>query len=265
METSSAVPVTVPRGRYLASLDADLHRLVEVGAGVAARPVPSCPDWTVDDLLRHVTEVYQHKVACMRLGRAPQGWPPPRGTEPAPAGLCRAYAELLGEFERRSAAEPSYTWYEPDQTVGFWLRRMAQETLIHRYDAELAAGAPSAVPDDLAVDGIDEFLVAFLGFQTRRYADDEDVAPLLAGVGGRALAVRAGGVGWLAEPGPAGVAVSRLPAGPAAAERAAVAVSGEPAALLLWLWGRGGDGAVTVSGDPAALTAHRALLVEVSQ
>jgi hypothetical protein len=36
---------------------------------------------------------------------------------------------------------------------------MAQETVIHRADAELAAGAPVAViPGDLAADGIDELL-----------------------------------------------------------------------------------------------------------
>jgi hypothetical protein len=40
---------------------------------------------------------------------------------------------------------------------------MAQETVIHRVDAELAAGAPVAViPGDLAADGIDELLAAFV-------------------------------------------------------------------------------------------------------
>jgi hypothetical protein len=51
----------------------------------------------------------------------------------------------------------------PDQTVGFWIRRMAQETVVHRVDAELAAEvAPGAIPDDIALDGIDEFLIAFI-------------------------------------------------------------------------------------------------------
>jgi uncharacterized protein (TIGR03083 family) len=260
METS-ALPATLAPERYLRCLEADLHRLVELGAGAPGRPVPSCPDWTVDDLLRHLTEVYLHKVACMRLGRAPQGWPPPRGTEPPAECLRRAYAELAGEFDRRAPADPSFTWYDPDQTVGFWLRRMAQETVIHRYDVELAARATTPVPADLAVDGVDEFLVAFLGWQTRRYADDPDVARLLAGTRGRPLAVRAGALGYLAEPGPAGVAVRPLPAECSAP----VTVSGEPAAVLLWLWGRGGGGTVRVDGDPAAVAAHRALLAEVSQ
>lgn len=265
METS-AFSGAVTADRYRACLDADLHRLVEVGAGVPERVVPSCPDWTVDDLLRHVTHVYLHKVACLRLGREPQGWPPPHDGQPAPAGLRAAYGELTGEFDRRSTSEPAFTWCEPDQTVGFWLRRMAQETLIHRYDAELAAGTTSAIPTDLAGDGVDEFMVVMAGYLTRRHADDDGVARALAGTGGRALAVRCGELGWLAEPGPAGVTVTRQPAEPAAAELAApVAVRGEPAAVLLWLWHRAGDDTVTLTGDPAELAAWRALLNEVSQ
>ena len=70
----------------------------------------------------------------------------------APAGLNdeepvalldRAYAELMEEFTRRNPEDFSRTWYDPDQTVGFWIRRMAQETVIHRIDAELAADPPS--------------------------------------------------------------------------------------------------------------------------
>ena len=45
---------------------------------------------------------------------------------------------------------------------------MAQETVIHRVDAELAAGEPIApIPDDLAVDGIDEVLERFLAYGSR--------------------------------------------------------------------------------------------------
>ena len=50
-----------------------------------------------------------------------------------------AYRQLAQEFAARDPADPSGTWYGPDQTVGFWIRRMAQETVIHRIDAELGA------------------------------------------------------------------------------------------------------------------------------
>ena len=43
-----------------------------------------------------------------------------------------------------------------DQTVGFWYRRMALETVVHRVDVETGFGVPRAVNAELAVDGIDE-------------------------------------------------------------------------------------------------------------
>src|SRR6266568_5919174 len=50
-------------------LEADFRRLRDVAARAdpGAR-VPSCPEWTMSDLLRHVGAVYLHKVECMRLG-----------------------------------------------------------------------------------------------------------------------------------------------------------------------------------------------------
>ena len=42
---------------------------------------------------------------------------------------------------RFDPAAPSWTWWPDDQTAGFWLRRMAQETAVHRVDVELPLGA----------------------------------------------------------------------------------------------------------------------------
>ena len=41
--------------------------------------------------------------------------------------LQRGYQDLSQEFASREPGAPSYTWFEPDPTVGFWIRRMAQE------------------------------------------------------------------------------------------------------------------------------------------
>ena len=72
-----------------------------------------------------------------------QSWPPPGLDDEAPLPLlARAYGELMAEFSQRAPTDPTPTWYDPDQTVAFWIRRMAQETVIHRIDAEQAAGLP---------------------------------------------------------------------------------------------------------------------------
>ncbi|CAN0485056.1 unnamed protein product, partial [Phaeothamnion confervicola] len=55
-----------------------------------------------------------------------------------------------------------WNWTGSNQTVGWVLRRMAQEMAIHRADADAAAGRPTDIEPALASDGIDEFLNGFL-------------------------------------------------------------------------------------------------------
>lgn len=239
--------------RLLECLDSDFARLREVaqGADLAAR-VPSCPDWTVDDLVRHVATVYLHKVECMRLGTHPQPWPPAGLDEEEPRALLeRAYAALSAEFAERTPQSPAFTWYGPDQTVGFWIRRMAQETVIHRVDAELGAGVPIApIPADLAHDGIDEFLVGFVEYGTRTWP--EEFTALLADADGRSVRVQTSEAAWVIQLTPE---VVRVRSNGSDAAEAAALVRGEPADLLLWLWNRAGDDVVTISGN-AALVAY---------
>jgi uncharacterized protein (TIGR03083 family) len=54
-----------------------------------------------------------------------------------------------------------WTW-AGEQEVTWIARRMAQETAVHRWDAQRAAGSPQPIDAELAVDGIDEFLTWFL-------------------------------------------------------------------------------------------------------
>ncbi len=243
-------------------LDEDYTRLRKVAAGadLGAR-VPSCPDWTVADLVDHVAMVYLHKVACIKYGR-PQEWPPPTGGEPPVALLERAYGQLAAEFANRAPTASAYTWYEPDQTVGFWVRRMAQETVIHRVDAELGAGVPIApIPADLALDGIDELLVAFVSYGSRAWA--EDFAAVLPQAAGSTVHIAAGERAWSVELSADGVSVADASGAGSTGDRASIA--GEPDDVLLWLWNRAGDGAITTSGDADALAAFRRVLVAATQ
>jgi uncharacterized protein (TIGR03083 family) len=231
--------------RLLECLDADFARLREVVAGAdLTAVVPSCPDWTVADLARHVGVVYLHKVECMRLGTHPEQWPPDGVNEEEPLKLLdRSYAALTAEFAARGPGSPAFTWYRPDQTVGYWIRRMAQETVIHRADAELGAGVEIApIPVDLARDGIDEFLVAFVAYGSRTWPDE--FGDLLSSSDGRALRVEIPDAVWVIQPGPEGVNVRTSDV-----ESAQAVVRAESADMLLWLWNRADDDAVTIDGD----------------
>lgn len=230
---------------YLAHLDTEYRRLRAAAENQTTAPVPSCPKWTMADLVRHVAEVYLHKAETMRLGEWPEPWPPDLTGEDPLAALHRGYQQLTGELTARKAGDPALTWFTPDQTVGFWARRMAQETVIHRIDAELAAGERSLpVPDELALDGIDEVLVRFLAFDTSNYADE--FGDDLAGCDGRTVLVDAGVRRWPARLAPDGVTIGEEGAN---SVDAAATVSGDPDGVLRWLWRRTDRHAVRTEGD----------------
>jgi uncharacterized protein (TIGR03083 family) len=261
--------------RFLECLEADYRRMRDVAPGHLAAPVPTCPDWTVADLTRHVGEVYLHKVEMMRHGAHPEGWPPEVFKQEEPVGLLtRGYGELRAEFAARKPSDASKTWYAPDQTVGFWIRRMAQETVIHRIDAELGADTAIApVPDDLAVDGIDELLKVFVAYAFSKWP--EDFTEALKRSPGRAFLIKtetAAGTpsaSWLVKTAPDHLTVEGGPdeelAGYAAPD---VTVSGTPADILRWAWNRETPGAVSpvrIEGNAEALGELRQCVVEATQ
>jgi len=211
------------------------------------------------DLLRHVGAVYLHKVECMRLGRDPGSWPPPGlGQEPPLELLDRSYAALTGEFATRRPGDRSFTWYGPDQSVGFWIRRMAQETVIHRVDAELAAGGPvTGIPGDLAADGVDELLVSFVEYSTTGWP--EEFAEMLQPAGDRLVGVVTPERSWMLHLTSKDVRVEESAAGSPAA-----VIEGPAADVLLWLWGRGGESAAA-TGDEETIALLRKVLVASTQ
>jgi uncharacterized protein (TIGR03083 family) len=237
--------------RYLECLAADYTRLRAVVPPVLDAVVPTCPGWTVADLTRHVGTVYLHKTAAMRDGAEPdEGWPPPELADEPPLELLdRAYAGLRDEFAGRRPQDPAGSWYPPDQTVGFWGRRMAQETVIHRIDAELGAGQPVApVPTDLAVDGIDELLKVFVAYAVLDWADY--FKDILDASPGRTYTVRTDGAAWRVRTGPGQFIVEDGADGDTD-----VTISGPPTDVLRWVWNRTGaePGAVTVEGPAEAV------------
>jgi uncharacterized protein (TIGR03083 family) len=251
--------------RYLDCLATDYARLRDVAPMDLAASVPSCPGWTVADLTRHVGEVYLHKTVIMREGAEPDPWPPKELADEEPIALLdRAYAGLRDEFESRKPEEPAQSWYGPDQTVGFWYRRMAQETVIHRIDAELGTAQPIApVPDDLAIDGIDELLKVFVAYSVAEWGDY--FTEILADSPGWTYAIRTDGASWRVLTGPGLLAVEDGEGdGPAD-----VTIGGSPAAVLRWVWNRDGAGgpaaAVTVNGPPAAVDELRRCVVIATQ
>lgn len=237
---------------YLGRVQDDGDRLAAVARGDLSATVPSCPGWTVRDLVSHVAEVYEDKIARTALGRAPDPWPPAWPADRDPVDwFIDAHERLLEMLRERGPDAPSATWWPPDQTVGFWGRRMAHETAVHRVDAELAAGTATPVDADLALDGVDEILVIML-------AGDWSDAPSDIATAQR-VAISTGGRRWIATLEPEAVTIDEEDGDGVAS------VEGESSDVLLWLWGRAGDERVRRSGDEAALRLLRSRLVLATQ
>jgi uncharacterized protein (TIGR03083 family) len=145
---------------------AELSALVSaVAAGDPSARVPTCPDFSLDDLAAHVGEFcgfYSH-VLCEGTGRPKT----PYSTEVDPEGRAAWLAELAGHLvtELRAAGpeQEVWTWHPTDHTATFVARRANHETAIHRVDAQLAATGVAAevAPAALAADGIEEvFMLA---------------------------------------------------------------------------------------------------------
>jgi hypothetical protein len=140
---------------------------------------------------------------------------------------------------------------------------MAQETVIHRIDAELGTGQPVApVPSDLAVDGIDELLRVFVAYGVAEWG--EYFAELLDAAPVHTYRVRTHGAVWRMRTAPGTFTVQDGEDG----TPADVTLSGPPADLLRRLWNRdlpGEPTQVRVEGDPAAAELLRRLVVTATQ
>ncbi|MFV0133384.1 maleylpyruvate isomerase family mycothiol-dependent enzyme [Streptomyces sp. HMX87] len=137
------------------------------GADLSAT-VPTCPDWTLEELVRHTGQALRWVEWIVRT-RAQEEVPIERvpGSEgPEARGDAAALETWLTESGEAVVAAlreagPDlrvWTWSGVD-TSGFWARRMTHELVVHHADAVLAAGRPfEAVPPDVAADAVDEWL-----------------------------------------------------------------------------------------------------------
>lgn len=148
---------------YLTAIRRESDTLASAATRGLDQPVPSCPGWTVRDVVRHTGAIHRQKGQIVR-----ERWldEQPPLVDPPQSGLLEWFRSgansLLATLDATDPATPIYSWFPPDQTVGFWYRRMAHETVIHRVDAELAHGVPLPLDAALAADGIDEVLTVFM-------------------------------------------------------------------------------------------------------
>ncbi len=240
--------------RYLDHIRSDGDLVAALAPRGLDLPIPVCPGWDVREVVAHLASVYDHKVMAIRLGRRPA-----EGEwvidEPFPKSTVEwfedEHAKLLAELAAHAPTDPAWTWWEPDQTVGFWYRRMALETVVHRVDVETQFGPRSAIDDALAVDGIDEVLTVMLGGEDEAAADAPGTGTVNVLAADAAWSVRLEDASTIVESGAHASPDAEL--------------SGDPGELFLYLWGRAPLDALTRTGDESRIALMRARLAAATQ
>lgn len=247
--------VTMEINQYIAALEENGTLLATAAetAGLAA-DVPACPGWQVRDLVRH--QAYVHSWArrhvAERRSRMIEGTDEDELLAGGPpddrllAAYREGHAALVQTLRDADPQVRCATFMDTAPTpLGFWARRQAHETAIHRFDAQSArpGGAPppgQAFDPGFAADGLDELITGFAA--GRKYR---------ARGRGQTLAVRPGDAPgrWHLKMGESGTEATR-------GERDADCLLEGPAAgLYAFLWNRATAAAagVEVAGDPAVL------------
>ncbi len=216
------------------------------GAGV-----PTCPEWTVRDLVWHVGGVHRWATGYVAGGCTQAGdvvFDDVVGPRPEDAALaewlrqgCRVLADALA-----AASDDLRCWsFLPAPSPrAMWARRQAHETAIHRVDAELAARtALCPFGAAFAADGVGELLTCFVPRRSSTLARDTPVS----------LSVRCSDTdaAWVLHIGPEGVTTSTGQA--RTGSGADCSVRGTAADLYLALWNRAGPEGLLVEGDADVL------------
>ena len=243
---------------YLAYLASGTDALVSdaADAGLDA-PVPTCPGWTVADLVGHQGSVHRWATAIVAGALPSTDLDPDAEAALAPPedqgallGWLADGAAALGKALRAAPEDLSAAVFLHDAPPPrvFWARRQAHETTIHHVDALAASRgrfpivAETHIGPELAADGLDELLVGFVNRRSSRLRSAEPLTILVAPTDVDDC--------WT-------IAVSDdhpVTTPGADPERPAdVVLSGTAAALYLGLWNRGDEVAQTGPVDALGL------------
>lgn len=212
--------------------------------------VPTCPDWSLRELVQHTGGVnrWAARIVAERaaapiaddLEAIAGGWPADEDL----AAWFRAGNALLVDALRGAPDDlECWAFLRAPSAKAFWARRQLHETTIHRVDAELASGAVTEIPVGHAVDGIDELLTGFL---PRRSSKLKPATPCTI-----AVQPTDADAGWRVTAGPDGATTERERAG------ADVTVRASAADLYLLVWNRRDLNGIDVTGDASLLDRWR--------
>jgi uncharacterized protein (TIGR03083 family) len=233
---------------HIAALRADGDLMAKAAAAVAPdAAIPTCPEWTMRDLVLHQGQVHRWATRNVTHPSAvPADAAEATGPPPDDAGLVDWFSDghhaLVDALETADPDVQCWTFFAAPSPLAFWARRQCHETGMHRADAESASGAISSFPPAVAADGIDELLTGFITrLGGRLHAD----AP-------RTLLARTTDTNdaWR-------VTIAETVTTERAAGSADCTLTGAASDLHLFLWNRGDVDTLDVAGDRSLLDLWR--------
>lgn len=140
--------------------------------------VPSCPEWTMLDLVHHVGGLCRwiRAHAARGVTSGPEFLMKDRTDYPALAETLPWFDEqvagLIEMLDALDPAMPAWNWAPQAKVAGFWQRRAAHEFSLHRWDAQMAFARAEPIEARLAADGVSEVLDSWLPAGRRRGPTD---------------------------------------------------------------------------------------------
>ena len=128
-------------------------------------PIPTCPGWTMLQLMRHVgrSERWAAQIVSTNadISLDPRTVPngrPPDDSDGAREWLLASPEVLLEAVEHIGGGDVPVATFVGLRPARWWIRRLLHETTVHRADAVLAVTEEYELAPDVAADGIDEWL-----------------------------------------------------------------------------------------------------------
>lgn len=125
-------------------------------------PVPTCPEWTIQQLFRHVGrgDRWAAQIVAERSDgpidpRSVSGGKPPDDIDGA-IGWFHSGARLLIEAVAATGPDTLVWTFVGPRPAAWWIRRRLHESTVHRADAEKALGLDFELSPELSADGISE-------------------------------------------------------------------------------------------------------------
>lgn len=208
-----------------------------------SQPVGHLGRWKLRDLVAHLGGVHRWAnqiVAHRSMDGASSAKSKLDGTE-----LCDWFDEGAAQLVERlknNDVNDACPNFNPgsDKTIGWWVRRQAHETTVHRWDLERALECTSSIEKVLAADGVDEFLDVFVRTRGKQTLDASLV-----------LNTSQPKRSWTLTP---ATKPGRIDVSAGSDDESQASVSGPAEGMLLALWGRrsAAEAELSISGDTAA-------------